>query len=201
MATMRPRLAYATMSKILWSLVAAGLLAVGVANCGSGGGGGGGSGSPLAGDLCKKADACGSLSGITAARCQDVVNKSLQSMTSAARSDAEKALNACLAMADCGGLSTCMEAALQGSGGSAGSGGRATGGSTAASSGGSGTCKLPSPRWPPTRPSCGPSTSVATTISKHPIGIRVVTVRANRRTIISTARKVGNSSGTGSFQG
>ena len=125
------------MTKTLFTLITVGLLAVGAGSCG-GGGGGGSSGSPLAGDLCKKADACGSLSGITAAQCEDVVNKSLQSMSSSARSDAEKALSACLATADCAGLNTCMEVAQNGGGGgSAGSGGSATGGSTAPGSGGS----------------------------------------------------------------
>jgi glucosylceramidase len=56
-------------------------------------------------------------------------------MTGSARSDAEKALNACLET-DCGSLSKCMEAAQQ-SGGNKGAGGSAMGGSTTASSGGS----------------------------------------------------------------
>ena len=50
---------------------------LGVAGCA-------GSGHDLAGDVCKKADSCGSLSGISAAQCRDVLDKSLASMASAA---------------------------------------------------------------------------------------------------------------------
>jgi glucosylceramidase len=123
------------MPKTLWTAMAIGLLAVGVASCGSGGG------RDIAGDVCKKASTCNSLSGTTVAQCKDMVNKSLQSMTSAARSDAEKAYDACLGIANCADVGPCINSVLQGgSGGSTGSGGSSvtgSGGSSGTGSGGS----------------------------------------------------------------
>jgi glucosylceramidase len=119
------------MQKTVWAFVAVGLLDLGVASCG-----GGSSSRSLAVDVCKKADACNSLSGVSAAQCKDLVNTSLQSMPTAERSDAEKALNTCLT-ADCTNVSACIEGALQGGSGG-GSGGSAVGGSGGSAAGGSG---------------------------------------------------------------
>ena len=121
------------MPRTLRTVIVVGLLAVGVSGCG--GGSSSSSGSSLAGDVCKKADTCSALSGISAARCQDLVNTSLQSKTGSARSDAENALKECLT-ADCANIFACIDGVL--SGGSAGSGGSSAGGSGGSSAGGSG---------------------------------------------------------------
>jgi glucosylceramidase len=115
-----------------------GLLAVGTTGCHQ-------SGNDLAGSVCQKADDCSSLSGITEAQCRDVVNNSLQNMSSSGRSDAENALNACLAMTDCASYGPCIDTVLGGgssaTGGSTGSGGSVSGsgGSATSGSGGSAT--------------------------------------------------------------
>jgi len=120
------------MREMLRTVFAAGLLAFAISGCGN-------SGKSIAGDVCQKADDCNSLSGISAAQCKDVVTQSLGALSSAARSDAEKALDACLSAADCASISGCIEGALAGgTGGSGGSGGNAAGGSGGDSAGGSG---------------------------------------------------------------
>jgi len=119
------------MVKTSWALLAVALVALGC--------GGGGSGRDIAKDVCTKADTCKSLSGISADQCKNVVNTSLQSKTGAARTDAEKALDACLTSADCSSISACIENALQGGAGSGGSsGGNSSGGSAGSPVGGSG---------------------------------------------------------------
>src|SRR4051794_1221964 len=125
------------------SIVAAALL---VAVAGAFGGCGGG-GPDVAGKVCAKADSCGSLSGISAAQCANVINTSLGAMSSAARSDAEKAYTVCVGMADCTTFSACIDRVMQGSsggtgggtgiGGSGGGDVSGTGGSTVAGTGGS----------------------------------------------------------------
>jgi glucosylceramidase len=118
------------MTKALRIVVAVGLLALGVAGCGGGG-------RDIAGDVCNKANTCNSLSGTTVAQCKNMVNTSLGSMPSASRSDAEKALDACLA-AGCTNLAACIDGSLKGgSGGSGGSTVVGSGGSTVVGSGGS----------------------------------------------------------------
>ena len=126
------------MRKMFSATLAAGILAMGAIGCRQ-------SGNDIAGAVCQKAGGCDSLSGITAAQCKNVVNNSLQSMTSAGRSDAENALNGCLAMTDCASFGTCINTVLAGgpaTGGSTGSGGmmNGTGGSAlgGSASGGSG---------------------------------------------------------------
>ncbi|HEY5282458.1 MAG TPA: glycoside hydrolase family 30 protein [Polyangia bacterium] len=126
------------MLKTLWALMTVELLAVGALGCG---GSSGGSGKDLAGDVCKKADTCNSLSGTSAAQCKSMVTTSLQSKTDSARADAEKALNTCLSTVDCATIRTCIEGSLEGgsgSGGNTGSGGNSSGGSGGSSAGGSG---------------------------------------------------------------
>jgi glucosylceramidase len=128
------------MLKTLWTVMAVGLLAAANAGCSS-------HGADLAGDVCKKADTCSTLSGITVDRCKDIVNESLQSKDSSARADEEAAFNACLAMSECGSFGSCVEAVLSGgdlnpgtggstSAGSGGSAGNGSGGSSAAGNGG-----------------------------------------------------------------
>jgi len=125
------------MRKMLSATMTIGLLMLGAAGCRQ-------SGNDIAGSVCQRAGSCDSLSGITAAQCKNVVNNSLQSMSSAGRSDAENALNGCLAMTDCTSFGTCINTALAGgsatggSTGSAGSGSTGTGG-TVNGTGGSGT--------------------------------------------------------------
>ena len=124
------------MRKIFSATMTVGLLAMGALGCRQSGG------TDIAGAVCQKAGGCDSLSGITADQCKNVVNNSLQSMTSAGRSEAENALNGCLAMTDCTGFSTCINTVLAGgsaTGGSTGSGGtmNGTGGSALGGSGGS----------------------------------------------------------------
>lgn len=114
------------MPRPLLTVLAALLLAAGVAGCGGGR-------PDVAADVCKQADACSSLSGISAGQCRDVVDESLASMASAARADAEKAYQACLGITDCAAFSTCVDGVLQGS--TTGSGGNDSG----ASSGGGGS--------------------------------------------------------------
>ena len=71
-------------------------------------------GPDLAGDVCKKADTCDALSGITAAQCKNVIDTSLAAMPGAARSDAETAYRACLGMADCDDFNACIVGVMQG---------------------------------------------------------------------------------------
>jgi glucosylceramidase len=118
------------------SSVAAVVLAVGLVGCGKSG-----TGSDVAGDVCNKAQTCNTLSGINASQCKSVIDMSLASMSSAARTDTQNAYNACLGM-DCSAFSTCLNSVMQGggtgTGGSgSGTGGAATGGS-GVSTGGSG---------------------------------------------------------------
>jgi glucosylceramidase len=120
------------MAKNLRTMMAVGLLAVAVAGCR------GGSGRDIAGEVCTRADTCGSLSGISAAGCKDVVNDKLQSLTGAARSGAEQALSACLTLADCSEFKTCFEGVLEGGSGSGGSPAGGSGGSSTSDSGGNG---------------------------------------------------------------
>jgi len=110
--------------------LAALLLAAGITGCAT-------SGRDIAGDVCKKADACGSLSGISAAGCRDVINKSVASMAGMARADAENAYSACLGMTDCAPFAACVDGVMRGS--TTGSGGSGSGGSPAGGSGGSGS--------------------------------------------------------------
>ena len=123
------------MRKMFWTAMTVGLLAVGPTGCRQ-------SGNDIAGSVCQKADDCGSLSGVTAAQCRDLVNNSLQAMSSSGRSDAQSALNACLAMTDCPSFGPCIDTVLGGgsaTGGNTGSGGSmsGSGGSTITGSGGS----------------------------------------------------------------
>jgi len=100
----------------------AGLLAVGIAGCGGGG-------PDLAGDVCTKADTCGALSGITAAQCKNVINTSLNAMSSSARGDVETAYRACLTMMACADYNACITGVMGGSStGTGGNGGSSTGG-------------------------------------------------------------------------
>lgn len=122
------------MPKTLRTAMVLGLLAALALDCGSGSGG-----SDIAENVCKKADNCNSLKGISAAQCTNVVNTSLQSKTDSAQSNAEQALNACLGTADCTTISDCIDGALQGgAGASTGAGGSSLGGNGGSSIGGSG---------------------------------------------------------------
>jgi glucosylceramidase len=88
------------------------------------------SGNDIAASVCQKADGCDTLSGISAAQCRNVVNNSLQAMSSAQRSVAETALDGCLDMGDCSAFSNCINGVLAGdsaTGGSTGSGGSSSG--------------------------------------------------------------------------
>jgi glucosylceramidase len=129
------------MPRTLPTALAALLLAAGITGCRA-------AGNDVAADVCKQAEACTSLSGISAAQCRDVVNKSLASMTSIARSESEKAYGACLGIADCASFGACVNGVLQGSGtgsggsaagGSGGSGGSPVGGAGGAAAGSTGT--------------------------------------------------------------
>ena len=116
---------------MLLPAAAAALLAIGAIGCRGGG-------PDVAGDVCRKADTCQALSGITAAQCKDVINTSLSSKSGPARADLERAYSAC-AMADCGSFRACVDGLMQGS--TAGTGGSAaggTGGSAIAGASGSG---------------------------------------------------------------
>jgi glucosylceramidase len=121
------------MPRALSTAAAAVLLAVGVAGCAGGGG------PDVAGDVCKKADTCNSLSGISAAQCKSVIDKSLASMSGGTRTDLENGYSACLGMADCAAFSACVGDVMQGSGGgSGGISGTGAGGSPAGGSSGGG---------------------------------------------------------------
>jgi len=117
----------------LWALSAgaAALLAVGT---GVGMTGCKGDGPDVAGDVCRKADSCQALSGITAAQCKDLINTSISSRSGAGQSDLENAYRACAAMTDCNAFRACVDGLMQGGG--AGTGGSAAGGTTG--TGGSG---------------------------------------------------------------
>ena len=123
------------MRKMLSATMTIGLLMLGAAGCRQ-------SGNDIAGSVCQRAGSCDSLSGITAAQCKNVVNNSLQSMSSAGRSDAENALNGCLAMTECTSFGTCINTALAGgsaTGGSSGSAGSTGSGGSVNGTGGSGS--------------------------------------------------------------
>jgi glucosylceramidase len=132
------------------SAAAAALLLALIAGCG------GAAGPDIAGDVCKRADTCQGLSGISVAQCKKVIDTSLASMPGPARSEAEAAYHGCLDMTDCAPFNACIVGVMQGSvtgtggtgggtggtaaGGSGGStGGGATGGGAAGDTGGSGT--------------------------------------------------------------
>src|SRR3569623_1373386 len=78
----------------------------------------------------------------TVSQSKNVVNNALSSMQGAGRTDAQNALDSCVASAGCDGFSACIDGALQGGSGSggssAGSGGRAAASGGASASGGSG---------------------------------------------------------------
>ena len=95
------------MTRTLRAVVAAALLTVGVVGCGS-------SAKDIAGTVCNKAGTCNALSGITVDGCKNLVNQSFASMTSAARSDAETALDTCVRTADCTTIGTCLETGIRG---------------------------------------------------------------------------------------
>ena len=125
------------MPKVLSTIAAAVLLAA--AGCR-------GADPDLAGDVCTRAQSCSALAGITVAQCRDVLNKSLDAMSSASRAGAESAYRACLAMPDCGGFGPCVDGVMQGSptgtagttgtGATTGTGGSAAGGVAGTSVGG-----------------------------------------------------------------
>jgi hypothetical protein len=87
------------MLKTVWTVMATGMLAVGIAGCGGG--------SSLSEDYCKKLDSCNALSGTSVSQCTEDVNKSLDTMTSSQRSDFEKAAKVCLDMANCTNFLVC----------------------------------------------------------------------------------------------
>src|SRR5436190_24378573 len=123
----------------LWTAMAGVVsLAVGIAGCKGAGG------PDLAGDVCKKADTCGALSGINVGQCKDLINTSLNSMPSDARGTSEKAYGACLDMMDCTAFNACIVGVMQGTTtgtagttGTGGTSGGGTGGSAIAGTGGS----------------------------------------------------------------
>jgi glucosylceramidase len=112
---------------IAWAAL---LLASGVAGCAGGG-------RDVAGDVCRRADSCGSLSGISAAQCRDVLDKSLGSLASAARADVERAYGACVALPDCASFGSCLDGVMAGA--DAGAGGNGLGGSPGGSGHGGAT--------------------------------------------------------------
>jgi hypothetical protein len=88
------------MRRTLWTVLAAGLLAVGAASCGGGG--------DTAGDLCNKMNTCNDLAGMSVAECKDALNQTLKSLTSSQKADAEKMINQCVGLADCTNFSACI---------------------------------------------------------------------------------------------
>jgi glucosylceramidase len=118
------------MGRTLSTAAAGLLLAAAVTGCGSSGG------ADIAGDVCQKADTCGGLSGISAAQCKKVIDTSLGSMSSGARSATQTAYGACLAMMDCAPYNACINGVMQGGG--AGTGGSAAGGTGGSAAGGTG---------------------------------------------------------------
>jgi glucosylceramidase len=115
------------MPRTLSTAAAAVLLTAGVIGCG---------GPDLAEKVCTKADACGSLSGISAGQCKGLIDGSLNSMSGAARADLETAYSACLGMTGCAAFNACVTGVMQGSG--PGSGGSSAGGSGGSAAGGTG---------------------------------------------------------------
>jgi len=99
-------------------------------------------GNDIAGNVCQKAGSCNSLSGITVSQCKNAINDALNAMNGAGRTDAQNALDSCVASAGCDGFGACIDGVLQGGSGSggtsAGSGGRAAGSGGSSASGGSG---------------------------------------------------------------
>ena len=87
------------MLKTVWTVMATGMLAVGIAGCGGG--------SSLSEDYCKKLDSCNALSGTSVSQCVEQGNKILEAMTSSQRADYEKAAKVCLGMADCTNFLAC----------------------------------------------------------------------------------------------
>jgi hypothetical protein len=89
------------MLKTLGTMVAVGLIAIGVSGCGSG------SGDDIAARYCNKLQSCNYLSG-SVQECQDNSNKYLESLTSAERADYENEANQCLAKQACADFAACM---------------------------------------------------------------------------------------------
>jgi hypothetical protein len=87
------------MLKTVWTVMATGMLAVGIAGCGGD--------SSVSEDYCKKLDSCNALSGTSVSQCTEQVNKLLDSMTSSQRSDFEKAAKVCQDMANCSNFLAC----------------------------------------------------------------------------------------------
>jgi hypothetical protein len=87
------------MLKTVWTVMATGMLAVGIAGCGGD--------SSISEDFCKKLDSCNALSAQSVSQCTEEANKLLDSMTSSQRSDFEKAANICLGMANCTNFLAC----------------------------------------------------------------------------------------------
>ena len=115
------------MPRNILAAIAALLLSAGVTGCKSS--------SDIAGEVCNKADTCGSLSGITPVQCKAVIDNSLKSTSSGAKTDVENAYNACLAMTDCTAFNTCINGVTQGSG--VGTGGNSGTGGSSVGAGGS----------------------------------------------------------------
>jgi glucosylceramidase len=95
-----------------------------------------GDGPDVAGDVCSKADACHTLSGITVGQCKGVIDTSLNANSGAARSVLEDAYRGCLGVTECDAFNKCIDGVMQGSStGTAGAGG-GTGGTASGGSGG-----------------------------------------------------------------
>ena len=103
------------MPKTLWTVTAAGLLALCTTGCGGD--------SDYASKICDKAKSCGSTTDV--ATCKAQTNQLLSQIPSAQRDSVDKALDKCLAMTDCNAAKTCFQSAVSTAGGTGGTGGGA----------------------------------------------------------------------------
>jgi hypothetical protein len=90
------------MLKTLWTVTAAGLLALCVTGCG----GGSDAGSDYASKLCEKAKACGSTTDV--ATCKAETSQTLSQIPSSQRDSIYRTLDQCLAVTDCSAAHACV---------------------------------------------------------------------------------------------
>jgi len=90
------------MLKTLWTVTAAGLLALCMTGCGGG--------SDVVTDACNKASTCGSLSQMGFSSVSDCVNQGKAALNSAGsqKSTVENEISACLKKADCPAFNSCV---------------------------------------------------------------------------------------------
>ena len=94
------------MLKTLWTVTAAGLLALCTTGCGGGS-------TDYASKICDKATKCGTttlveLGASNAADCKTTANGYISQIPASSKADADKQMDACLAITDCTSFASCI---------------------------------------------------------------------------------------------